>query len=426
MNWITRVAIFAQQFFFCEMSCAAAGSALVLLLLVVERFKWCKYSRLQMIWVKLTIITSLLPVMACISFFRRTEIREEGSIQSFSWWHSSTDSMRCVYSVLFAVWIIGMAVGVVWRIYQYYQLRKVLQGNIDVEEEYQSIITYYRDKYPVKNLRFYQNDLLNSPIVTGIFRPKIILPVKTYSEKELHMILQHEIAHIQRHDLLWKQFGLAASFFHWWNPLFYVLLKKLVLWEEIACDAKTCDNNSHFTKKEYGYYLSGMEDNDQDMLYASAWSDSRKEVFWRIEVLVRGTKYSKKIAVISCMALALLSAIPSFAASEGIMMANEVWTRATEVGTREELIDYGALEYHMYASEEPDVIEVEAEEEISAHSTIVVLDRTINVNTRMLCKEQEMQQGDKVFVVTSCSDSSITYRIGLKDGDGKMTYVEGK
>lgn len=72
------------------------------------------------------------------------------------------------------------------------------------------------------------------------------------------MILEHEMNHILRGDLIWKKLGLLVTFIHWWNPLAYILLEKLILQEEIECDIKTCDNNTNFTPREYGYYLSGM------------------------------------------------------------------------------------------------------------------------------------------------------------------------
>ena len=38
---------------------------------------------------------------------------------------------------------------------------------------------------------------------------------------------------------------------------------------------------------------------------------------------------------------------------------------------------------------------------------------------------QEMKKGDQIMASAKCSDSSIVYRIGIKDSDGGLTYAEG-
>ena len=63
-------------------------------------------------------------------------------------------------------------------------------------------------------VNFYQNVLTDFPIYAGGLHPQVILPVKNYTEKELYMVLEHEINHIRSHDLLWKNVGLLVSCLH--------------------------------------------------------------------------------------------------------------------------------------------------------------------------------------------------------------------
>lgn len=144
--------------------------------------------------------------------------------------------------------------------------------------------------------------------------------------------------------------------------------------------------------------------------------------------MVRGKKYKKRTAVINCIVLSLIAVIPSYGASEGMVRLNERWISETEVETSEELIDFKALERTSHASEEKDVVEIDLmlEEEPVPMGTEVTLDRTINANTRVLYRWQEMKEGDQIVISAKCSDSSITYRIGIKDADDNLTYVEGK
>lgn len=427
MNW-TRLSILIQRFFFCTEVSAVAGSIVVLLLLLTERFSKWKYSRLGLVWIKTAVILYLIPFAFVIVFVQRLDISIYGIAWLSEFWHVSTSPMRLVYLPAACIWLLGLAPGIIFHIVQYRKLKYILKGNVPLEDKNcQKLICEYKDKYGLKHVEVYQNDLIGFPVSVGILRPQIVLPAKTYAEKELHMILEHEMNHIRNHDLAWKKLELLVVFIHWWNPLTYVLLRKLILQEEIECDIKTCENNRLFTKKEYGMYLAGMEENEDDMVFASALCKSKKDLFRRLEGMVRGKSYKKRTAVISCITLSLIAVIPSYAASEGVVRLNEKWISATEVETVEELIDFKALEQTSHASEEKGVTEIDLtlEEELVPLETEVTLDRTINANTRVLYRWQEMKQGDTIMVSAKCSDRSIVYRIGIKDASGKLTYVEG-
>ena len=45
--------------------------------------------------------------------------------------------------------------------------------------------------------------------------------------------------------------------------------------------------------------------------------------------------------------------------------------------------------------------------------------------TRILYQWQSMIVGDQIAVMANCSDSSIVYRIGIRDKDGVVDYRQG-
>jgi len=80
---------------------------------------------------------------------------------------------------------------------------------------------------------------LTSPVVTGILKPTIILPVssKQWSEETKKMAILHELGHIHRRDL-WIRFAAdIACVLHWYNPLVWWLRSRLLSQCEYACDA---------------------------------------------------------------------------------------------------------------------------------------------------------------------------------------------
>ena len=183
----------------------------------------------------------------------------------------------------------GLLFGISVRITEYRRLNMALQGNVPVnDDKCVELFEQYKAEYRRNRVELYQNDLVEVPVTVGILKPKIILPYRSYEEKELHMILGHEMNHVKAGDLFWKRVNLLVTFFHWWNPLAYILLKRMVLRQEMTCDRKTCEVNAYFTRKEYGVYLVNVEIIKEDKVFLSSLGSSENEIVWRIEAMARG------------------------------------------------------------------------------------------------------------------------------------------
>ena len=85
--------------------------------------------------------------------------------------------------------------------------------------------------------RVYTSSMAASPMVYGLFSPKIVLPAQQYSETQYEYILLHEWMHIRRKDLWKKALMLAAAALHWYNPACWLMLALFNRDIELACDA---------------------------------------------------------------------------------------------------------------------------------------------------------------------------------------------
>lgn len=82
-----------------------------------------------------------------------------------------------------------------------------------------------------------------SPALTGLFSPKIVLPIgaKNWDHVRLRCCLAHELAHQKRNDLLHDLLATCIVCFHWFNPLAWLALSDLRTEREEACDQRACD-----------------------------------------------------------------------------------------------------------------------------------------------------------------------------------------
>lgn len=164
--------------------------------------------------------------------------------------------------VIFVVWLIGAVLtgARFWFVHQ--KLFRELRRNcITVPKEHTvwAILAQQENDMNIKrkvNLAYCQTNI--SPILVGVFKPTIVLPMHMIQNDELAMILKHELTHDKRKDLWVKRAGIIAIILHWYNPLIYILQKELNKWCELSCDEDVVMKMSYAERKKYGETILNM------------------------------------------------------------------------------------------------------------------------------------------------------------------------
>jgi beta-lactamase regulating signal transducer with metallopeptidase domain len=82
-------------------------------------------------------------------------------------------------------------------------------------------------------------DLDYSPFVCGMARAVLVLPrelAATLSPSELHQVVAHELAHVQRRDLVWGWIPEIARTLFFFHPVAHLASYRIRLERELACD----------------------------------------------------------------------------------------------------------------------------------------------------------------------------------------------
>jgi TonB family protein len=104
------------------------------------------------------------------------------------------------------------------------------------------------------NELFISNEL-RVPMTCGILRPRILLPAgaEHWSSSRLQAVLLHERAHIRRRDVAAQMLTHLIAAFWWFQPLVWIMHRRLRLESEFACDAEAIC--SGFRKSDYASEL---------------------------------------------------------------------------------------------------------------------------------------------------------------------------
>jgi len=99
------------------------------------------------------------------------------------------------------------------------------------------------------HIRYRLAERLHSPMLTGWRRPVIWLPgeARTWDDARLSAVLRHELAHLERADVLWHWLGILTTSLWWWQPLVWMTRKRLSAETEQAADdvAVLADGDTH-------------------------------------------------------------------------------------------------------------------------------------------------------------------------------------
>lgn len=87
------------------------------------------------------------------------------------------------------------------------------------------------------------------PCVVGIWRPAIVLPADsaTWSLSKYEMVLTHELAHVQRFDVLFHWMSQLACSVAWFNPLVWLSATRSSIERQKTCDDRVIDGGTAAT-----------------------------------------------------------------------------------------------------------------------------------------------------------------------------------
>lgn len=148
-----------------------------------------------------------------------------------------------VTTILFYGYLAGAAAFLLYQGVSYALFRRtVRRWKRDVSRaDYASLLSDTARDLGVSAPEMIVCEAISTPAVTGLLRPRLLLPHERYDVQELRYILRHELCHLKRRDMLLKLVLLAANAMHWFNPVAYLMLRQADEDIELACDSAATD-----------------------------------------------------------------------------------------------------------------------------------------------------------------------------------------
>ena len=184
-------------------------------------------------------------------------INSEGSINKNTINNIKPINQKVDYlKILCIIWISGTLLSILYILISYYAFaKKIKLSPVCIDEDLAKALAHSKAIMGVNhNIELVYSRTIKSPALTGVIKPKIILPVDTFkdlSEEEKSYIFMHELIHLKRKDIVLNWIITLLLCIHWFNPIIWISFSKVKEDCELSCDAETL---KHINPEEYIKY----------------------------------------------------------------------------------------------------------------------------------------------------------------------------
>lgn len=140
---------------------------------------------------------------------------------------------------LFYVWFAGFVLVMAWKICEHLSFRRrVLRNAEEVKSELWEEVFRHICGLKAKLPPLMRSHDVTTPLSVGLSRGKmvVLLPVRSYTDEELRLVLTHEAIHIARSDSYSKFALVSIAALCWFNPLVWLAMRKSAEDIELSCD----------------------------------------------------------------------------------------------------------------------------------------------------------------------------------------------
>ncbi len=162
------------------------------------------------------------------------------------------------FTIIFYIWLTISILFLIYHIISYLNYNSKIKNliydipNNEIKNMYSMLLFEMNIKKKI-SLKFCKE--ISTPFGIGIFNAHILIPDVSYDIQELEYILRHELMHYKRFDMVYKILLLITVTLHWFNPLVYIMYKKINNDCEFSCDEAVLKNSSIEERKLYALTL---------------------------------------------------------------------------------------------------------------------------------------------------------------------------
>ena len=226
-------------------------------------------------------------------------------------------------ALILGAWLLGALISFSRHLYHYHQFKKMIRRWSKPVEDLATLELFDIVKEDMglqkKNIQLMICPSITTPMLTGFFKPTILLPNKEIHEDEMALILEHELTHYKHKDLYINLLGTLAVSLHWFNPIVYLCYPSIQGDGEVCCDEAVLKNRDSDYRQFYGEVIISMiERNSKNQVaFTTCFYAKKLSIKRRLMAIMKTNKNRKSsfIAIALILTLTIISgSVVAFAA----------------------------------------------------------------------------------------------------------------
>lgn len=191
--------------------------------------------------------------------------------------------------ILCGVWLVGILAMIILVIKSQQRLNTLKKSalplqNREVRRLYHGCLD---ELHIMTDIPIYSTAFLKSPVIVGLFRPSIYIPIhliSDYQAKDMRYMILHELQHYKHKDALINHVMNLTGILYWFNPVVWYALKEMRSDKEVACDTSVLKMLEPDCYEDYGNTLINFAEKISlsPFPFAVGLSGSKKQIERRI------------------------------------------------------------------------------------------------------------------------------------------------
>ena len=154
------------------------------------------------------------------------------------------------------VWLAVGAALLVWQVVGYWLARRALcRSAVPVQGEEADLLAEQCRALGMDPVSLVRSEHTNTPVMLGLCKPVIVLPLGPMDREDLALVLRHELLHRKRWDVAYKGLMVLCTCVHWFNPLVWWLGREAGRNLELCCDDGVLQGGDAGARRRYGELL---------------------------------------------------------------------------------------------------------------------------------------------------------------------------
>ena len=201
----------------------------------------------------------------------------------------SRETPSIIGLIFCGIWLVGILAMTLLVIKSVSRLNAIKKSalplqNKDVRILYHNCLKEMKIK---RNIPVYSTAFLKSPVIVGLFNPRIYLPIHLISDfnaADIRYMLLHELQHYRHKDALASYLMNFFGILYWCNPCVWYALKEMRNEREVACDTSVLKLLDESDYEDYGNTLINFAEKVSltPFPFAAGISGSMKQMQQRI------------------------------------------------------------------------------------------------------------------------------------------------